>query len=41
VTRAHGRALRVALTLAWIVVKLTLVAALINRNAADFVYAGF
>lgn len=35
--RAAGLALRVL----WVVVKLTLVAALLNRNAANFVYAGF
>jgi hypothetical protein len=32
---------RVAFTLVWIAVKLTLIAALANRNAAEFVYAGF
>ncbi len=32
---------RVALTLVFIALKLTLIAALLNRNAADFVYAGF
>jgi hypothetical protein len=32
---------RVALALLWIAVKLTLIAALANRNAAEFVYAGF
>lgn len=40
-TPAKRQALRLALTLLWIVVKLTLVAALVNRNAAEFVYAGF
>lgn len=39
--RSLGRAARLALTLVWIVVKLTLVAALLNRNAADFIYAGY
>ncbi len=37
--RPSGR--RVLLTLVWIALKLTLIAALVNRNAADFVYAGF
>lgn len=32
---------RVTLTLVWIALKLTLVAALVDRNAANFIYAGF
>ncbi len=32
---------RLALTLLWIALKLTLIAALANRNASEFVYAGF
>jgi hypothetical protein len=39
--RRYGAWPRAVLTLAWIVLKLTLVAALLNRNAADFIYAGF
>lgn len=33
--------MRLALTLLWIAVKLTLVAAMLNRNASNFIYAGF
>lgn len=40
-TPARSRAARLALTLLWIVVKLTLIAALVNRNAANFIYAGY
>lgn len=32
---------RLLLTLAWVLVKLTLIAALLDRNAANFVYAGY
>ncbi len=32
---------QLALTLLWIAVKLTLVAALLNPETADFIYAGF
>lgn len=39
--RPLNRGVRLALTLVWIVLKLTLVAALLNRNAADFIYAGY
>ncbi len=39
-TRARTAA-RLALRLAWIVARLLLVAALANRNAAEFIYAGF
>ncbi len=35
------RAARLGLTVLWIVAKLTLVAALLDRNAANFIYAGF
>lgn len=34
-------AVELALRLLWVVVQLTLVAALLERNAANFVYAGF
>lgn len=40
-TPATGKAARLALTLVWIVVKLTLIAALLNRSAANFIYAGY
>jgi hypothetical protein len=33
--------LRLAVSVLWIAVKLTLVAALLNRNASNFIYAGF
>ncbi len=32
---------RLLLTLVWALVKLTLVLALLDRNAANFVYAGY
>ena len=32
---------KTTLLLTWILIKLTLVAAMINKNAAEFVYAGF
>jgi hypothetical protein len=35
------RAAGLALQVLWVVVKLALVVALLNRNAANFVYAGF
>ena len=32
---------KTTLLLTWILIKLTLVAAMINKNAVEFVYAGF
>ncbi len=40
-TPAPGLLARRVLTLAWIAVKLVLVAAMMNRNVAQFIYAGF
>jgi hypothetical protein len=40
-TPATGLLARRALTLAWIAVKLVLVGAMMNRNVAQFIYAGF
>jgi hypothetical protein len=39
--RLPWRVARVALTLAFVLAKLVLIVAFTNRNAANFVYAGF